>query len=338
MMQALAFLGGGRSAVIQAPMPVPQENELLLRVAVSALCGSEKADYMGQQAAPFLSGHEYAGVVQESRCGFAAGTRVVVRCVKGCGTCYFCRTEQPQFCGQFMVYHGGHAAYVCVDASCAIPIPDNMPFEDAVLLGGDTAGVAFRAVKQLRNGLGNTVLVLGAGPIGLGVISFLRYFGYRVLVVEQNAYRREFVCSRFGLGADAVLDSDLQASNEAVRAQTNGLGADAVIECTGNAGLQRYALSVVRCGGQVVLCGENYGTLELVPSHDIIHKEVTLSGAFYYTKADFEAIQELYWRGYCVSELVSHVFAPEDAPQACAMFFAGQTAKVLIRRNDEGLR
>jgi threonine dehydrogenase-like Zn-dependent dehydrogenase len=94
----------------------------------------------------------------------------------------------------------GHAQYISIAASACLPLPDDIPFESGVLLGGDFVGTGYRAIKRLGVVATDTALVVGAGPVGLGVVSILRFLGLKVLVSEPSAYRRDLVSK---LGARA---------------------------------------------------------------------------------------------------------------------------------------
>ena len=320
-MKGLRFYGGGRAAIEDMPIPGLRKGEVLLRVMVSALCGSEHADYLqGQNGVP---GHEFAGIVEEANgcAGLEQGDRVTVNVIKGCGNCYFCKTGQPQFCSSFSVLSGGHAEYAAVPEQCCIRLPEGMDMETGVLLGGDTLGVAYRAVGKLRQDWARRAAVFGAGPIGLGVISLLKYYGYYVSVWEPNPVRRQYAL-------------ELAGADEAGEAYVpeEGPKADAVFECSGNPAAELSALEGVRPGGTVVFCGENYRELKIIPSRQIIHREIALTGAFYYTRQDFYDLCEIYRRGFDPRPAVSHTFPLEEAAEACRMFFGGKTAKVLLKR------
>lgn len=344
-MKGLKYLGGGQAEVAEMPMPLIRKGEVLLEVTVSALCGSERDGY--ENGCDFVPGHEFAGIVREANgCGrLKAGDRVTVNVLVGCGKCYYCRTLQPQFCSQLSVCQGGHAQYAAVPEECCIPLPDEMDFEAGVLLGGDTLGVAYRAVNKIRPDFGRVAAVIGAGPIGLGVISLLKYYGYNVAVMEKNELRCRYAIKLAGADTELmpvrmrpeVVERENKALNRKsegayLEELTAGLGADVVFECSGNPAAERTALEIVRPAGTVVFCGENYKGLEIIPSDHIIHKEITLTGAFYFTRNDFYGLCEIYKRGFEPKTAVTHSMHLEDAPEACKLFFEGKTGKVLLDR------
>lgn len=314
----------------EVPVPVPNTGEVLIRVKVSAICGSERKDYL--DGCSFISGHEFAGEVAETnRCNcIAVGDRVAVNVISGCGSCYFCQTGSPQLCSTFTICHGGHGEYAVVPERCCIRLPEDLDYETGVLVGGDTQGVAFRTAAKLRPNFGRIAVVSGAGPIGLGVVATLKYHGYYVVVAEPGAYRRAF--ARTAAGADEALNPQEQDLGERIDVLTEKLGADAVIECSGNPRAQLQALELVRPQGTVVYSGENYKGMEIIPSLHIIHKEVTLTGAFYFNQKDFHGLCRMIRRGFAPLKLVSHHYPLQEAPQAFRQFFSGESGKVLICR------
>lgn len=328
-MKGLHYVGNRQVKIMEMEIPRPKPKEVLIEVTLSALCGSERNDY--EQGCSFVSGHEFVGIVREAKnCRESKpGNRVTVNVIKGCGKCYYCRMGKSQFCDSMIICQGGHAEYVCVPEECCLEIPEDVEDRAAVLLGGDTLGVAYRAVQKLPAGMGRVALVIGAGPIGLGAVSLLKYYGYYVVVWEMNPVRRKYALLT---GADEAMDSVDLNSEQRIKELTNRLGADVVLECSGNPVGQKNALHAVRPEGTVVFCGENYKGLTIVPSEDIIHKEITLTGAFYFTGEDFYSLCELYRRGFEPGKAVSHIWNLAEAPLACKMFFEGKTGKVLLER------
>jgi threonine dehydrogenase-like Zn-dependent dehydrogenase len=188
--------------------------------------------------------------------------------------------------------------------------------------------VANRAITQLDIKAGDTVFVSGAGPIGLGITALLKHYGAFVAVSEPSAFRREFIKTH--ANADVVFDPEKDDITNMLRSLTDGIGPKTIIECSGNPGAQRDALELIRCRGTVMFCGENYTGLEIIPSIHVIHKEVTIKGAFYFTASDFRQIVALYRGGLDVSGLVSHKVPLAEAPYIIEQFVSGKTGKVIL--------
>ncbi len=329
-MKAVQFIGGA-ATVCEVPMPRPRPEELLVKVRASAICGSERKPYLEgrRQGGAEIPGHEMSGEVEDPGASrrFKKGDRVAMQAVEGCGFCLFCRRGNYQFCSTRHHREGAHAAYICLPEPCCISVPGDIPFETAVLLGGDTLGVAFRAARQLEVTARQPVLVFGAGPIGLGIITLLKFLGAYVIVSEPSAYRRSW--AREKAGADITLDPQTQEIAVEMK-EIAADGPEIVVECSGNPKAQISALQLVRCQGTVLFAGENYAGLEIVPSDHIIHKEVRLLGAFYYSESDFAGVLDLFRRGLDPHRLISHRVSIDEAPRVFREFMDGQTGKVVL--------
>lgn len=333
-MRAVRFLGNGKSDIGSVPEPESGEGKVLLKVHASALCGSENKSYFAD-ASYFpdgyrVPGHEMSGEVVDAgkSQNFKKHDKAVVQIMNGCGECFYCQNGTYQFCESLQYEGGSHAQYISLPEKCVIKAPEDISYDSLVLLGGDTIGVAYRATQQLNLRKDQVVYVSGAGPIGIGMTALLKYYGCYVIVSELHAYRKEFIKSK--VGADLVLDPTTDDIKAELRKLTDNVGPEIVIECSGNPKAQLQALELVRCQGTVLFAGENYNGLEIVPSVHIIHKELNVKGAFYFTADDFVKIVELYHDGLNVDNLVSHRVKLDDAPEVIAEFARGNTGKVII--------
>jgi len=334
-MKAVRFLGNGVCDVAEVPMPIRKKGEVLLKVMSSAVCGSENPSYFAERTEGYMiPGHEMSGQVVEAdeASGFVPGDTVVAQIMIGCGECLYCKQETYTFCENLEYGGSTHAQYCSMDEKCVIKAPSDIPYDTLVLLGGDTVGVANRAAKQLDLAPGKLVYVSGAGPIGLGVIALLKHYGCYVVVSEPSKYRRDYAVEH--ANADKVLDPTTMDIKKVLREMTEGVGPEIIIECSGNPKAQLEALEFARCGGTVMLCGENYTELKIIPSMHIIHKELSVKGAFYFTAADFTDMVGMYREGLDVSTLVSHRVPIEQAPEVIAEFAKGRTGKVILHPQD----
>lgn len=330
-MQTVKLYGGGVVKVEDAEVPTPQKGEVLVKVYASAICGSEKSDYLGNRECPTFSGHETVGVVEDANGStiLKKGDRVALYALYGCGECHYCIKGDLQFCTSIQgVSNSGHAQYtVCRDVNC-IKIDDDIHFDEAVLLYGDSVGVAHRAIKSCDVQAGKTAYVVGAGPIGLGIIAYLKHLNVHVIAGEPSSYRRNLAVDTVGaaMSIDPLNDDVVSSLLES----TGGIGPDYVFECSGTASGEMAALEVVKCGGSVCFAGENYNELSIIPSKHIIHREVHLTGAFYYSPNDVKAIISEHEKGLDVCCVVSHKFPLLRADKAFAMFMKGETGKVIL--------
>lgn len=330
-MKKLILKGNGNAAVEEAPVPGINKKEVLIKVNTSAICGSERMVYMMDKPYLVNLGHELSGTVVEA-CEtehIKTGDRVSVNIIKGCGECFYCKNGYRMFCKKISYVFSGHAEYVAMPEECCLKLPDNMSFEDGVLLGGDTIGVAYRCLSKIRVMPKTLIFVSGAGPVGLGVITLLKFMGCFVVVSEFNEYRRKYAKDK--LMADVVINPAEKDVKNVLDELTQGLGPEFVIECSGATNAQQQALNLVRCQGTVVFAGENHSEVGICPSEQIIHKEINITGAFYFTPGDFIGIVDLFNRGLKPGDIVSHRMKGSEAPEAFKLFFSeGNTGKVLL--------
>jgi L-iditol 2-dehydrogenase len=249
----------------ELPRPAPGDDEVLLRVTAVGVCGSDVHYYLegriGEQVVtgPLILGHEFSARVAELGAGvegLEVGQSVAVDPAISCGACEPCRQGHPnlclnvRFCGTPPV-DGVFAVYAVMPARNCFPLPQEMgPLEGALL---EPLGIALHTVDLAHLQAGQTVAVLGAGPIGLLTAAVARAAGAsEVYMTEPLAYRREFA-SRYV--ADAVLnprDTDVVAE---IRRLTGRRGVDVAFEAAGAPRTPQQAAEVARVGGKLIIAG-----------------------------------------------------------------------------------
>jgi threonine dehydrogenase-like Zn-dependent dehydrogenase len=258
-MRAVVFVEPGRVEVAEVPDPVLADpGGALVRVTRAAICGTDLHVLHGKiPSEPGTTlGHEAVGVVEEvgaSVSRFAPGQRVVLSYITACGSCWFCERGQTSLCDDSKVYGAGafggdlpgaQAERVVVPAADVnlLAIPDGIDDDRAVFLG-DALPTGVAAAALAAPGPGETVAVIGAGPVGTGA--------ERVVVLDRDPGRLELVAR---LGAE-VVEVGRRDPEMALAAMTEDRGADAVIEAVGTPEAFAGALDVVRRGGRVVVAG-----------------------------------------------------------------------------------
>jgi propanol-preferring alcohol dehydrogenase len=305
---------------------------VLVRVHACALCGSDRGAW--EKGSAVTPGHEVAGTVVGVGPGaqVAVGSRGAVFLVAYCGECAMCRAGSRGACvnKQGMLgfdRDGGFAEYVVAPARCLLRVDDRLDLDDAAMLL-DATGTAMHALR--RSGYLDVpppaALVMGAGPVGLGVVLALRAAGVaRVLAVDLARYRLEFARR---LGAEAVPGGEGAA--DAVRAVLPE-GPPLVVEASGSAAGQRQALDLLAPGGRMVVVGHSRRPLELWTSRDLIQQEKTLLGSEYFDPAEFEPNQRLVLEGRLSPRLlITHRMELSELEEAYRLFWGGETGKVLI--------
>jgi len=332
-MKAAFFAGQGRVEVREVPRPEPGPGEVLLRVRASGLCGSELHAYRGQRSSEDIPGHEMVGevVAVNGARGVTIGERVAVQIMSGCGRCLHCLAGDPEHCAEGGLHTGGYAEYVALPAECCLPLPQEITWGEGVLLGGDTIGTPYHALYRLGLNAADTAAVFGCGPVGLGAVTLLRFFGARAFTVEPIAYRRELACQ---LGPEVGIDPTAEDTVARIKGLTEGRGVDVALDCSGVAATTGMALDSAAIHGRVAFIGEKQEAA-IRPSPQFIRKELTAIGSWYFTGADYFRILGLYKRGLHASGLITHRFPLEEADRAFAIFASGQSGKVLIAQEGE---
>jgi 2-desacetyl-2-hydroxyethyl bacteriochlorophyllide A dehydrogenase len=334
-MRAAVFHAIGRPLAIEdQPEPVLSPGDLLVQVAASGVCGSdlhasEVPDY-GLRAGTVL-GHEFAGTVLESAApGWAAGDRVAAIPFALCEECEpagRCRDDLVPVCPRMRGLGfspnapGGYAERVRIRASQALRLPETIPFRDGALL--EPLAVAAHAVALAGGVAGTRVLVLGAGPIGLGVAAMARLAGAAEVAVSEPAAGRRARALR--MGATAALDPARDDVAEAGRA------AEVILECVGVPGMLQRCVEMAWPHGRIVVVGVCMEEDRIRPRM-AIRKELLLRFAFAYTAADFAtALRHLEGGAIRGEDLVTGVVGLEALPTAFeALRRPSDQVKVLV--------
>ncbi len=330
-MLGAVFAGNSKVQVKDFPDPSPQPGQAVVRMTVSAICGSELHSYRSPNGSRgSIPGHEMAGevVAVNGTRHISEGDRVVLQIMIGCGRCFYCSRGDFEHCKDMGYLIGGHAELIAAPEMCCLPLPDDVNWERGVLLGGDTIGTTYRTLRRLRVSAFDTVAVLGCGPIGLGMLAVLRYLGAQAIAADVSGYRRDLARR---LGAWQVVDPEAGDTTAAILDLTGGAGVDVALDCSPTQATLTAALNCVRKFGRVGLVGEK-GEAVIHPSDQFIRKEIEAVGSWYYNASDYSEILELYRRGLEVDDLVTHRFPLAEADEAFATFASGQSGKVLLTR------
>ncbi len=260
MMRAAVLAEPGRFEIEERPIPKPGPGEALIKIARVGICGTDLHIFHGHYAAdslPMVPGHEFTGTIAAlgpEVGGLVVGSKAVVDMNIGCGQCYWCRRNEILNCPQMqqmgITMDGAFADYMVVPARLVIPAPDTIPF--AVLALTEPLACVVRAARKAQVTFGQSVLVIGAGPIGNLHVQLLRTIGAAPIIVtdiSQDRVRMALDC-----GADIGI-SDPAQLHQAVMDATGGRGADIVVESVGNPALYQQAMKLMRKGGHLAAFG-----------------------------------------------------------------------------------
>lgn len=302
-MQAAVFHGRSQLRVEEVKRPDPRAGEVLLKVARCGICGTDLHIYRGNFPAPNLPliiGHEFAGVVAAVGAGVShvkEGDRATADINIACGTCWYCRHNSKLFCPnvrQLGVHDsGGMAEYVVAPGANVYKLPPTMSYEHAAFI--EPLACAIHGQNRIGVGVGEIVLIIGAGPMGLAHAALSRLRGAaKVIMSEPAAGRRARAHS---IGADLEVDP-LAGGLDDIMAATGGRGADVVIEAVGSSITYKQAIQLVRRGGRILAYGAAPpdATIDVHP-FEIYAKELTIVGSYAGTYATWPAAIDLIGSG-----------------------------------------
>ena len=295
-MDTLLWLGPSTMHMRRVALPTLTTGEVLIKVSAVGICGSELSGYLGHNSLrkpPLIMGHEATGrVVQTTEGTFADGSatregvRVTFNPLISCGECDRCRANRPNLCRkrQIIGVHraGAFAQFVAVPANQCYALPNALSESMASL--AEPLACAVRAVSLARVRAEDTLLILGAGPIGLFCLAAARAMGIEHVLITDVSPARLAVAERWG--ATSVINA--HASNvvsEVARLKPGGV--DAVIDAVGANMTRKQAVEAVVPGGQVVYIGLHDEESSLAANY-LVRQEIAVTGSFAYTPADFE--------------------------------------------------
>lgn len=289
---------GGKLELAARPIPSPGPGEVLLRVRASGLCATDVHLLSGRMPLgelPRIVGHEIAGDVAESGPAaedWAVGDRVVVAIDVVCGRCRHCLGGQTQRCTAMrrigFERDGGHAEHVAVPTTNLIRLPDGLGYEEAAILPDAVACMYHSLVRQGRVRAGQTVLILGAGGLGIHGVQVARWAGASVIATSRRAERLRLAEQ---YGAIAV-NPATQSLTDVVMEQTKGEGVDVVVDNVGTRASVRDALNLLCPGGKLLVVAYLDETFE-VPAIPLFKPEREIIGCRGSSKQDLLDVVQL---------------------------------------------
>ena len=320
-MKALVLSEYKKLDLVDMPKPQPGDDDLLIRVQACGICGSDVHGYdgsTGRRLPPIVMGHEAAGIVEAVGGAvedFRPGEHVTFDSTVFCGRCFYCRRGQVNLCDHREVIGastpefrrmGAFAEYVAVPARIAYSLPDDMPFAHAALV--EAVSVAVHAMALTPVALDDTVIVVGAGMIGLLTLQAALLAGAgRVYAIDLDDSRLELARN---LGATGTCNSSKCDPVAEIRTLTSGRGADAALECVGIAPSVNLAIEAVRKGGMVTLVGNVAPRVE-IGLQSVVTRQIPLQGSCA-SSGEYPACISLISRGAIRVEPLLSAVAPLD--------------------------
>ncbi|MDI3547548.1 MAG: alcohol dehydrogenase, propanol-preferring [Halanaerobiales bacterium] len=340
-MLGVVFPGDKKVEVKEFDVPEPKNGEVLVKIKASAICRSDMSLYYGNpvldseaaKSGLIIPGHEPAGIVEEVGNGVTnvkPGDRIAIYLALGCGECEHCKSGYKMFCKEFKCIgfdlHGGDAEYIIIPGENCMKIPDEMDFVTAAV-STDAVGTLYHAQKRLGISGRDIIAIFGIGPMGGAGVMVAKGLGATVIAVDLVENRLNLAKE---LGANYIVNGKDTDVVEEIMKITDGRGADAAIDCSGNEIAENNALDCVRPHGRVAFVGEN-SKATINPSDQFIRKQLNVIGSWYFPIGEYDEIARfIIDKNLPVEKLVTHKFKFEEAEKAFRLFDERKTQKVVF--------
>lgn len=324
-MKALVYQGPGKLEVETRQIPIPQKGEVQIKIKKVSICGSDLGAYRfasDRFAPPLVLGHEFSGDITQVGEGVTTleeGQRVTVNPMVLCNDCYFCKRGEGNLCGNRKSMgtaiggtqtDGAMREYVTVPDWMVVPVADNVSYEAAALL--EPCGVTLACAKKEMSRDEKSTVVLGAGPIGLLIVKFLKALGIEKVIVSDIIDKR--LAKAKECGADYIINSKKEDAVLAVKKLTDGYGADRVINAAGEF-LINQSFEMVKNGGTSVLVALAHKKVEIDPM-EIVGRGLKFVGSYMFTTEMKEAAQMLADEKLVVEDLITSTYTLENGKAA----------------------
>ncbi|WP_121610003.1 NAD(P)-dependent alcohol dehydrogenase [Mesobacillus foraminis] len=326
-------------------IPVPKDDEVLIEIKAVGLCGSDVHYYQHGRIGdfivekPIILGHEASGNVVEigrNVKGLTVGQRVSIEPGATCGECEYCKEGRYNLCPsvEFLAtppYDGAFCEYIAMRADLVFPIPEEMSYETAALVEPFSVGV--HAINRGRLSPGETVVIMGMGPIGLVTAAAAKAAGARMIIGVDLEQSRLDVAKE--MGATHTINLREENLKEKVNEYTNGTGTDLAIETAGSPKAVQGTIESVRKGGRVAIVGMSPQDEVPVSVSKIIDKEIDMVGIFRYHHTYPMAIEMLSNPEIDIEKIITNKYPLNDTAEAFekAIHDKTNTLKIMIYPN-----
>jgi L-iditol 2-dehydrogenase len=339
-MLASMLIEPGQLELREVETPSAGPGEVVVKIKAALTCGTDLKAYLRghpKMPMPTLFGHEFSGEIAQVGNGvksFHEGDAIMSVHSAPCGSCYFCQKNQDNLCELTMgaKVMGAYAEYIRVPPHIVkqnmFSKPNQLSFKEAAML--EPLACVLHGFDQFSLDPNDTVVIIGAGAIGLLHLLSLRTLGVQnVVVTGRRAYRLRLAKE---LGASLVIDTEAVDAAEAIHELTKGRGADVVIECTGKPDVWELAIRLCRRGGQVVLFGGcPSGTRISVETGRLHYDQITLRSPFHYTRAAVRRSYEVLAGGVIsATHLITAEYPLEQLPKVFSLLRQGECVKYAV--------
>lgn len=337
-MRAVVIDGPGQVAVREVPPPSLGPGDVLVRVGAAGVCGTDVHIFRGEfePRFPLIPGHEFAGVVEavgEAVRSVRPGQAVAADPNVYCEQCHYCRQNKQNFCENWQAIGvtraGAFAEYVAVPEPCVFPLPDGMSAAEGAF--AEPLACVVYGQQRARPPLGGSVLVLGAGPIGLLHVQLARRNGAGLVVAVD--VRPDRLRQALALGADHAVEAGERM--EARLRQVAPRGFDLVVEATGVPAVVEEAVRYVQNDGTLLIFGvsPNDSRIRLSP-YEVYRRDLRIVGSFSLRKTFRAALDLLAARAVAVEPLIGQRIGLDEFPAALRAMAEGRApGKILVLPN-----
>ena len=341
-MKGTFFLGASHTPVFETrdiTLPKPAPREVLIRVQACGVCGTDVHIYHGEKGSaevnpPVILGHEFSGIAEavgDAVTAIRPGDHVTVDPNMYCGICTPCRMGRKQNCEHLsalgVTQNGGFAEYCLAPQTQCFRVDPSLSFEAAAMVEPLACAIHGMDLANVRPG--QTVLIIGGGPIGLLMIQLARLSGAaRVLLSEPLSLRRELGVR---LGVDGAVDPTAEDLIQSIRNYSGREGADVVIECVGRENTAAQAVEAAAPGGTVLLFGVPGPDARLsLPLFDVYKKELTIRGSMINPDTHQRAVELLNSGRLDADSLITHHYFTDQLEEAILMQQSSESIKVMV--------
>ncbi len=331
-MRALILERPGELSVGTRPMPLTADGEVLLRVQLVGLCGTDLSSFRGKNplvSYPRVPGHEISATVADSGVGLLSGTHVTLLPYTSCGKCASCLRLRPNSCefNQTLGVQRDGALTEYISVPAAKIVRGNLSLKELCLV--EPLSIGFHAVARGQVTARDTVAVLGCGGVGLGAVAAASFAGATIIAIDVDDRKLEIARKA---GAQHCINSQAQDCHKTLRELTNGLGPDVFIEAIGLPETFRLAVEEVAYTGRVVYIGYAKEPVAYETKLFVL-KELDIRGSRNALPEDFRTVvQMLEAKRFPVEDAVSMTVSMEEAPQVIAQWAANPSSysKIMV--------
>lgn len=343
-MKAIVYYGVENIKIEQLPIPECNENELRVKIDACSVCGTDLKAYKSGNPrikAPIVMGHEFTGIIDvvgENVKGYNLGERIVMATSVSCGSCYYCKKGSNNLCSDLkpmgFSYNGGMAEYTIIPEDAiknghVIKVPNSVKAEHAAL--AEPLSCAVNSIENCNVEEGDTVVVSGAGPMGILNLCVAKEYGAKKTILSEISQNRLEQAGQF---CDRLVNPAKEDLAQVAKDETGDVGADVVIVAAPAAAPQEQALDVVRKRGTVCLFASlpagksmlnidsrkiHYGEIRVVGSSDSTPKQVK------------KAVELLQSKSFPADKIASHILKFEEILKAFELMISGEALRVILK-------